>query len=76
MLCLVYVCVFKRGMEQNGVEHSLIWLREKCIVCLSLELQQIECVMTYDANKLYVTADRGHILIVHGLISSYHTPLI
>ncbi len=63
------------GMEQNGAANSVIWLREKCVVCLSLELQQIECALTNDANDLYVTADRGHILIVHGLLSSYRTSL-
>ncbi len=45
------------------------------VVRLSVELQQIECALTHDANNLYVTADRGHILNVHSLISSYRTPL-
>ncbi len=42
---------------------------------LSLELQQIDCALTHDVNDLYVMADRGHVLIVRGLMSSYHTPL-
>ncbi len=51
-------------------------LREKCVVCLSLELQQTECALTHDVDDLYVRVDHGHILIVHGLMSSYRTPLI
>ncbi len=69
MLCLVYVRVFMGGTEQNGVANS------DFVVCLSLELQQIECVLMHDANNLYVTEDRGHIPIIHGLNSSYGTPL-
>ncbi len=67
--------VFMGGMEQSGAANSEIWLREKCLVFLSLELQQIECALTHAANRLCVTADRGHILIFHGLLSSYRTPL-
>ncbi len=54
----------------------MIWLKEKCVVCLSLELQQIESALTHDVNNLYVMADRGYILIVHSLISSYGTLLL
>ncbi len=45
-------------------------------MCLSLELQQTECALKHNVNNHYVRVDRGHILIVHGLISSYHTPLL
>ncbi len=76
LLCLVYVHVFMRGMDQNTEANSVIWLREKCIVCLSLELQQIECALTHSIYDLYVKADRGHILIAYDLISSYQTPLL
>ncbi len=44
-------------------------------MCLNLELKQIECALTRNANDVYVTVDHGHILIVHNLISSYRTPL-
>ncbi len=71
----VFVCAFMEGMERNGVANSLIWLREKCIMCLSLELQQTECALMHSVNSLYVTANRGRILFVHGLIS-YRTPLL
>ncbi len=57
------------GMERNRVADNAIWLREKCVVCLSLELQQTECALVHDVNDLYVMADRGHILIIYGLIS-------
>ncbi len=65
MLC-VYSWEARNGTQ---VAKSLIGLREKRVVCLSVELQQIECALMHDANELYVTADRGHILIVRGLMS-------
>ncbi len=70
LLCLVNVHVFMGGIEGNGVANSVIWLREESVGCLSLELQQIECPLMHDVNDLYVTANCGHILIVHGLILS------
>ncbi len=42
---------------------------------MSLEPQHIECALKHSANDLYAMADRGHILIIHGLILSYHTSL-
>ncbi len=63
------------GMERNGQANSVVWMREKCVMCLSLELQLIEYALTHNVNELYVTANREHILIVHGPISSYCTPL-
>ncbi len=33
------------------------------IVCLSLELKQIECTLTRNVDDLHVMADCGHILI-------------
>ncbi len=63
------------GRERNGAANGVIWLREKCVVCLSLELQQIQA-LTHNVNTLYVIADHGHIIIVHGLIPSHHQPLI
>ncbi len=44
-------------------------------MCLSLELQQTECALMHNVNNLYVTADRGHTLIVYLLIWSYCTCL-
>ncbi len=61
LLCSVYVRLFMGGMEQNGAADSVIWLREKCVLCLSVEVQQIEWALTHNANDLYV--NRGHILI-------------
>ncbi len=52
LLCLAYLHVFTGGMEQNRAGNSVIWLREKCVVCLSLELQQIECTLMHDVNDL------------------------
>ncbi len=43
--------------------------------CESVELQQTDSALRHDVNDLGVTADHGHILIVLGLISSYHAPL-
>ncbi len=47
LLCLVNinVCVSMGDMERNRVTICVIWLREKCAVCLSLELQQTECAL-------------------------------
>ncbi len=67
--CVVNLRAFKGGMERNGVANSVIWLREKCFVSLSPELQQTECALMNNVNDLYVTANCGHILIIHGLIS-------
>ncbi len=61
-----YVYIYERQAGAN----SVIKLIEKCIVGLSLELQQIECALTHNANDLYVTADRGHVLIVPVLSQS------
>ncbi len=58
LLGLVYVRAFVGGMELNRAANTVIWLREKCVVSLSLELQQIECALTHDVNVLYVTAYR------------------
>ncbi len=57
-------------------KHGTEWSRKWCdfIVCLSLELQLIECTLMHDANDLYVKVDHGHILIVHDL--SCRTPLV
>ncbi len=60
--------VFMIGMEQN----DLVEIKCVCVQYLSLELQQTECALMHDVNDLYVTADRGHTLIAHSLISSYH----
>ncbi len=64
------------GEAWNGTEQKInvIRLREECVVCLSLELQHIECALTHDVNDLYVTADRGHILIVQSNIVILHSP--
>ncbi len=61
---------------QNEAAKNLIWLRGKMLLCLSVDLQQIECALTHNVNDLYVTVDHRHILIVHGLIPSFRTPLI
>ncbi len=76
MLCFVHVCVFVVGMKWNVAANSVIWLREKCVVSLSVKLQHTECALTHDVNDLNVMSHPGHILIVHGLISSFRTPLI
>ncbi len=47
------------GMERNGAANSVIWLREKCVVCLSLELQQIQA-LTHDVNTLRNTLRTLH----------------
>ncbi len=68
--CLVYVRVFMGATE---TEQS----NKQCdvVVRLSLELQQTECALTHDVNDLYIMADRGHVLVIHSLISSIsHTP--
>ncbi len=44
-------------------------------LCLSLELQQVECTLMDDVNNLYVKVDHGHILIIRGLLSSHCTTL-
>ncbi len=45
-------CIYGRnGTERNRAANSVIHLREKCLVCLSLELQHIECALTYDVNN-------------------------
>ncbi len=77
LLCLLYVHVFMGAMERNGAANDscVIRSREKYVVCLNLELQQTECALTHNANDLYITEDRRHILIVRGLMSSYRTPL-
>ncbi len=57
-----------RGMERNRVANSVILLREKWIVCLTLELQQIEFVLMHNLNSLYVThsnCSRSNIVISH-----------
>ncbi len=61
------------GMELNRAANSLILLREKCV---SEPRTATECTVTHDVNDLHVTADRGHILIVHCLISLYRTLLV
>ncbi len=63
-------------MVQSSKQASVIWLREKCVVCLSLELQRTEHALLHDVNDLYVPANHGHILITHSPIWSYRTPLI
>ncbi len=62
-------CIYWEALEQNTIANSVIWMRENCVVCLSLELQQTECTQTL----CYL--DHVHILIIHGLIQSYCTPL-
>ncbi len=46
------------------------------VVCLSVEVKWMECALMHDDNDLCVIVDHGHILIIHGLIPSYHTPLL
>ncbi len=62
-------------MEQSS-KYCDVVEKIKWFVCMSLELQQIESVLKYDANDLHVMASCRHILIVHGLISSFCTPLV
>ncbi len=69
----VFMCAYL-SVKRNGLANSVITLKYKCVVCLSLELQQIECALTHDVNDLYVTTDHGYIVIVYGVISSYRTP--
>ncbi len=68
--------VFLGGMEENRVANSVIWLREKCVVYLSLELQQIECALAHGVNDLCVKANCEHFPIIYCLILSYRTKLI
>ncbi len=42
----------------HETEQSTKWC--DCVLCLSLELQQIEYALMHNVNDLYVTADRGH----------------
>lgn len=42
----------------------------------AIDLQLIECALMHGTNDLSVKADRGHILLVHNLISSYRTLLL
>ncbi len=75
MLCLVYVHVHMGGMEQNRAANIEIWLRE-IWRCVSKPRTATERIHTDgQCNDLYVTADRGHILTVHGLMSSFRTRL-
>ncbi len=69
------VCIYGRhGRERSSKWARVIWFKEKSVVCPSLELQKMERALTDDVNDLCVTAECGHILIVHGLMS-YRTPL-
>ncbi len=45
--CVSFMCVHLWAAS------SVIWLREKCVVCLSLELQQIECALMHDVGDLF-----------------------
>ncbi len=52
LLCVVYVGIYgRRGTDCSSKQCDLV-------VCLSVELQQIECALTHDVNNLCVMADR------------------
>ncbi len=53
-------CIFERhATERSNGANSLIRLREKCVVCLSVELQQIECTLTDDVTSLVAVRNKN-----------------
>ncbi len=53
-------CIYGRhATEQSNVVNSLIQLREKHVVCLSVELQQIECTLTDDITHLVAVRNKN-----------------
>ncbi len=61
----------------NVTQWQIAWTSwEKNALCLTVEMQQIECASVHNVNHLYVMVDRGHILIVHGPTLLYCTPLL
>ncbi len=47
------------GIRLYGVAISVIQSREKCVVCLSVELQQIECTLTADVTRLVAVRNKN-----------------
>ncbi len=59
-------CIYGRHpTERSNVANSGIRLREKCVVCLSVELQQIECALTDDVTRL--VAVRNANILCHSI---------
>ncbi len=59
-------CIYGRhATERSNVAHSVIRMREKCVVCLSVKLQQIECTLTNDVMRL--VAVRNENILCHSV---------
>ncbi len=50
--CVQFMCVYLWEAERSNVANSVIRLREKRVVCPSVELQQLECTLTDDVTCL------------------------
>ncbi len=59
-------CIYGRhATEQSNVATSVIRLREKRVVCLSVELQQIECTLTDDVTNLVAVRNKN--IVCHSI---------
>ncbi len=60
-------CIYGRHTtERSNIANTVMWLREKCVVCLSVELQQIECTLTDDVTRL--VAVRNTNFLCHSVV--------
>ncbi len=56
----LFTCIYWRHeTERSNVVNSLIQLRENCVVCLSVELQQIESTLTDDVTRLVAVRNKN-----------------
>ncbi len=68
------LCIYGgHGTERRSKQCDLVERKMCCSLCLSPEVQQIECALMHNASDLSVTVDHEHILIVQGLISAHRT---
>ncbi len=59
--CAQFMCnyLWRQTTERSNIVNSVIQLREKCVVCLSVELQQIECTLTDDVTRLVAVRNKN-----------------